>query len=86
METIGNLHTDEKNFERNDSKLFDIMFVFVAFYTFYWLKGPVIIHHLGGGRGGVGGLWGGSVVTESPKGGITENFGRIQSGGPLKSA
>ena len=23
---------------------------------------------------------GGSVVTENPKGGITENFGRIQSG------
>ena len=27
---------------------------------------------------------GGSVVTENPKGGITENFGRIQRGGPLK--
>ena len=27
-----------------------------------------------------------SVVTENPKGGITENFGRIQRGGPLKFA
>ena len=51
-------------------------------------KGPVIIYRLEGG----GGCWegghlifrrtkqGGSVVTENPKGGITENFGRIQRG------
>ena len=51
-------------------------------------KGPVIIYRLEGGRG----CWegdhlifrrtkqGGSVVTENPKGGITENFGRIQRG------
>ena len=37
------------------------------------------------GVGGGGGGGGGSVVTENPKGGITENFGRIQRG-PLKSA
>ena len=30
-------HTDENNFE-NNSKTFDCMFVFLAFYTFYWLK------------------------------------------------
>ena len=29
---------------------------------------------------------GGSVVTENPKGGIAENFGRIQRGEPLKCA
>ena len=29
---------------------------------------------------------GGSVVTENPKGGIAENFGRIQRGEPLKFA
>ena len=29
---------------------------------------------------------GGSVVTENRKGGFTENFGRIQRGGPLKFA
>ena len=40
----------------------------------------------GGGFGGGGITWflgeqkGGSVVTENPKGGINENFGRIQSG------
>ena len=28
----------------------------------------------------------GSVVTENPKGGITENFGRISERGPLKFA
>ena len=51
-------------------------------------KGPIIIYRLEGG----GGCWdgnhlifrrtkqGGSVVTENPKGGITENFGRIQRG------
>ena len=39
-------------------------------------KGPVIIYRLGGG----GGQKGGSVETENPKGGITENFGRIQRG------
>ena len=60
-------------------------------------KEPVIIYRRGGMGGGegrekiVGGItWflgeqkGGSVVTENPKGGITENFGRIQKGGPLK--
>ena len=31
------LHTDENKFE-NNSKPFDCMFVFLAFYTFYWLK------------------------------------------------
>ena len=51
-------------------------------------KGPIIIYR--GGRGG-GGFWGGEslflgeqkgglVVTENPKGGIIENFGRIQRG------
>ena len=29
---------------------------------------------------------GGSVVAENPKGGIAENFGRIQRGEPLKFA
>ena len=60
-------------------------------------KEPVIIYRRGGMGGGegrekiVGGItWflgeqkGGSVVTENPKGGITENFGRIQRGGPIK--
>ena len=58
-------------------------------------KGPVIIYRRGGmGWGGgenfrwdhliFGRTKGGSVVTENPKGGITENFGRIQRGGPLK--
>ena len=58
-------------------------------------KRPVIIYRRGGMGGGgeniLGGIsWflgeqkGGSVVTENPKGGITENFGRIQRGGPLK--
>ena len=59
-------------------------------------KEPVIIYRRGEMGGGgrekiVGGItWflgeqkGGSVVTENPKGGITENFGRIQKGGPLK--
>ena len=39
MERIGDLHMihDENNFNRN-SKLFTFMFVFLAFYTFYWLK------------------------------------------------
>ena len=37
MKRISNLHTDENNFERN-SKLFSFMFVYWAFYTFYWLK------------------------------------------------
>ena len=31
------LHTDENNFE-GILKPFDFMFVFLAFYTFYWLK------------------------------------------------
>ena len=56
-----------------------------------WSKAPVIIYHRGGDGGGGGGwtilggiTWfleeqkGGSVVTENPKGGITENLGRIQ--------
>ena len=34
METTGNLHTDENNFEHN-LKLLDFIFVFLAFY---WLK------------------------------------------------
>ena len=34
----------------------------------------------GGGAVGGGFFWGGSVVTENPKGGIAENFGRIQRG------
>ena len=50
-------------------------------------------HYLSPGGGGSGGFWGdhlifrrteggggGPVVTESPKGGITESFGRIQRG------
>ena len=39
MERIGDLDMipDENNFNRN-SKLFTFMFVFLAFYTFYWLK------------------------------------------------
>ena len=57
-----------------------------------WSKGPVIIYRRGGVGGGegqtiLGGItWflgeqkGGSVVTENPEGGITENFGRIQRG------
>ena len=60
-------------------------------------KRPVIIYNRGGMGGGgeniLGGIsWffgeqkGGSVVTENPQGGITENFGRIQRGGPLKSS
>ena len=52
----------------------------------------VIIYRLGGAedfRGGqliFGWKKGGSFVTENPKGGIAENFGRIQrgGGGPLK--
>ena len=45
-----------------------------------------VIYHLGGGGilEGITWFWreqkGGSVVTENPKGGITENFGRIQMG------
>ena len=53
-----------------------------------WSKGPVIIYRRrrGGGILGEGHLIlgeqkGGSVVTENPKGGIAENFGRIQTGG-----
>ena len=34
----------------------------------------------GGGSGGRRIFLGGSVVTENPKGGIAENFGRIQRG------
>ena len=47
----------------------------------------------GGGENILGGIsWflgeqkGGSVVTENPQGGITENFGRIQRGGTIKSS
>ena len=50
------------------------------------IKGPVIIYRLRGWRTISGNTrflgeknWG-SVVTENPKGGITENFGRIQRG------
>ena len=51
--------------------------------------GPVIIYPLGGGivflGGGItlfsGEQKGGSVVTENPKGEITENFGRITAEG-----
>ena len=51
---------------------------------------PVIIYRRGGAEDFRGITWflgeqkGGSVVTENPKGGITENFGRIQRGGPIK--
>ena len=50
----------------------------------FYCKGLVIIYPLGGGenfRGDhliVGEQKEGSVVTENPKGGIAENFGRIQ--------
>ena len=37
FDELSNLYTDENNFERN-SKLFSFMFVYWAFYTFYWLK------------------------------------------------
>ena len=39
MKRMGDLHMipDENNFDRN-SKLFTFTFVFVALYTFYWLK------------------------------------------------
>ena len=39
MKRIGDLHMirDENNFDHN-SKLFTFTFVFVALYTFYWLK------------------------------------------------
>ena len=39
MKRIGDLHMipDENNFD-GISKLFTFTFVFVAFYTFYWLK------------------------------------------------
>ena len=55
-----------------------------------WSKGPVIIYRRGRGGGILGGggghlileeQKGGSVVTENPKGGIAENFGRIQTVG-----
>ena len=35
-ERVGDLHTDRNNIEHN-SKLFNFPFVFLAFYTFYWL-------------------------------------------------
>ena len=56
---------------------------------------PVIIYRRGGGGGAedfrgitwfLGEQKGGSVVTENPKEGITENFGRIQRGESLKFA
>ena len=54
----------------------------------FWFKGPVIIYRRGRGGGILGGghlileeQKGGSVVTENPKGGIAENFGRIQTVG-----
>ena len=39
MKRIGDLHMipDENNFDCN-SKLFTFTFVFLAFYTYYWLK------------------------------------------------
>ena len=54
---------------------------------------PVIIYRLGGGgaedfRGitwFLGEQKGGSVVTENPKGGITENFGKLRHGGDRES-
>ena len=55
-------------------------------HVFARYLGPVIIYRLGGRRILRGTTWflgeqrGGSVVTENPKGGITENFGRIQRG------
>ena len=56
------------------------------------LGGPVMIYRLEGRRilGGIswflGEQKGGWVVTENPKGRITEDFGRIERGGPLKLA
>ena len=50
---------------------------------------PVIIHRLAGGGGDhliFERTKGGSVLTENPKGGIAENFGRSQRGKPLKFA
>ena len=52
------------------------------FWDCYWEQGKQIgqgtSHYLlPGGRGG---QKGGSVETENPQGGITENFGRIQRG------
>ena len=47
-------------------------------------KGPVIIYRLAGAGGWIywflGEQKGGTLVTENPKGEITENFGRIQRG------
>ena len=42
----------------------------------------MVIKTIWGGGGAVDGgfFGGGSAVTENPKGGITENFGRIQRG------
>ena len=63
-------------------------------YSYVTANGPVIIYGLGGGRGRI--LWGitwflgekkgESVVAKNPKGGIAENFGRIQRGEPRKFA
>ena len=56
-------------------------------HVFARYLGPVIIYRLGRAEdfGGYHLIFrrtkgGGSVVTENPKGGITENFGRIQRG------
>ena len=47
-------------------------------------KGPVIIYRLAGAGGWIywflGEQKGGTLVTENPKGEISENFGRIQRG------
>ena len=55
-------------------------------HVFARYLGPVIIYRLGRAEDFGDTTWflgeqrGGSVVTENPKGGITENFGRIQRG------
>ena len=36
-------------------------------------KGPVIIYHLGGGGGGVGGFWGDHLIFRRTEGGISRN-------------
>ena len=53
-----------------------------------WSKGPVTVYRRGRGGGDfrgshliLGEKMGGSVVIENPKGGIAENFGRIQTVG-----
>ena len=55
-------------------------------HVFARYLGPVIIYRLGRAEDFGDTTWflgeqrGGSVVTENPKGGITENFGSIQKG------